>query len=303
MRFFVLLIVALLSACDRTPTVPPLLFSVSRNGGIEGYLLGTLHHGAKLSRTDLAAIERLLARSSSLHVERDMRDAEMSKQFGTLIGAPFGGKAWSHIVPSHEFVHVSSLADKAGIELSSYLPSQLHPIFLVDAAFRRCDPPSRNGGYSMDAELQKTAMQIRLPVSPIETADEAAAPLLELPFDGWRDYLERADRFIEPACEKAVAKYMTATLESYKRRDVEAVRDASLEMHRISGLDAVHTPMIFGRDAKLSANVVRAMRAHKGGASKVFVTIGAAHLAGSDGALQSLERAGYTVRLVDRLVE
>jgi uncharacterized protein YbaP (TraB family) len=299
LKRFVLLLALLFAACDQLPQVPPLVFSVWRDSGIVGYVMGTIHYGVKLDHIGNLRVAELISGSSSLHVERLHDDPRFFQDYEDLLATRMTGKTWSDLVPASDLAAITSLGAKAGVDPFAYTPSKAHPIFLVGAAMRRCDGKKAYGSYSMDAELQISARQSGKAVTSIESAASAAAPVLALPDTVWRDYLLKADAFTSgQLCSEPVASYVTKTIQAYRKGDIEEVRAASLEMQKTSEIDAVHTPMIFGRDSTLSSAVLASFRSANP-KSTVFVTVGAAHLAGAEGVVQSLTRAGYIVKRLE----
>jgi uncharacterized protein YbaP (TraB family) len=298
LKCFVLLVALLFAACNQLPQVPPLVFSVWRDGGVVGYVMGTIHYEVKLDHIGNSRVAELISGATSLHVERLHHDPRFFQEYQDLLATRMAGKTWSDLVPASDLTAITSLGAKAEVDPFAYTPSKVHPIFLVGAAMRRCDGKKAYGSYSMDAELQTSARQSGKVVNAIESAASAAAPVLALPDTVWRDYLVRGDAFISPSCSEPVAAYVAKTIQAYGKGDIEGVRTASIEMQKTSGLDAVHTPMIFGRDSTLSFTVLAAFRSADA-KSKVFVTVGAAHLAGPEGVVQSLNRAGYIVKRLE----
>jgi uncharacterized protein YbaP (TraB family) len=84
-------------------------------------------------------------------------------------------------------------------------------------------------------------------------------------------------------------------LRAFRAGDAEALRSATLAVQHETGLSDVHTPVVFGREPQLVARVVDGFENNPHG-KKSCTMVGAAHLAGNEGVLRGLKRAGFDVR-------
>ncbi|MEW6706950.1 MAG: TraB/GumN family protein [Pseudomonadota bacterium] len=288
----------MLVACDRTPEVRPLLYSVSYGKAFVGHVLGTIHYGASLAGHDAQAVNALVSKSRRLLVERDLRDRAFQASFEAAIARPFVRQSWAQVVGTNGLAAVANLGKRIGVDPLGASPAQMHPLLLAGMALRQCDPPDLKAGISMDADLQAQAAKAGVSVQALESAEEAAEAIAAVPPAAWAEYVIQADRFIGPSCTAPTADYIAATIHAYGSGDAAGVRVASLRMHQHSSLATVHTPMIYAREPRLATRIVSHFReAATQGGGPIFVTVGAAHLADQGGVLGQLRRAGFSVQL------
>lgn len=299
MRCLVLALACSLVACNRTPEAPPLVYSVTQGGHAVGYVYGTVHHGVAMPDADAAELERTVSQCTSLNVEIDAFDKDLPDHYARAIVKHLPAKSWLDVVPSTQFPVVVSLGKKAGVDAMALHPGEVHPIYLVGLAMRQCEKGRHPADVSMDKAIQQMAQRHGVAVVPMESATEAAAPFAGLDRAVWAAYLSQADRFIQPGCEEPADAHFNGTLEALRNGDADAVRRASLDIQRVSGLHAVHTPMVFGREAALVTRFIDRFKAATP-ERKVCAMLGAAHLAGSDGILHRLTLAGYQVHRTNR---
>lgn len=295
MRLLVSLIVVVLAGCSPAPEVSPIVYRVATGGHVTGYLIGTIHQGVGLSSRAMARIEAFLRDAEALAVERDFADAMFAPRFEKAIATSLTGRSWSDIAGTDGLAAVESLGRKAGATALDTTPAQFHPMLLVGAAMRQCDPAVLRSAVSMDGQIQDAARRTGKRIEALETPEEMAAPLAAMPTAIWRAYLTQADQFISPSCKEPVARHVEDSIAAYAKHDAAGVRTASLRMHQVSGLADVHGAAIFGREPGLSQRVVKQFASAR---RTVVVMIGAAHLAGPDGAIAQLRAAGLRVEPV-----
>ena len=294
---FLLLLCATLSfaGCQRAPEASPLLYSVSTPAGVNGYVMGTVHHGVRIPGDALESIKQLLAECGALTTEMDMLDKEAPARLARALGSHLGARHWVDIVPGKDLHVVASLGKKAGVDALAHSPSDLHPVALAGLALRQCDGGRLDDKVSMDADIQAAARTLGVPIVPLENAADVAEPLFKLDRKLWAPYLIQADNFIGPNCKEPSSTYLDKMLRAFRAGDAEALRSATLAVQHETGLSDVHTPVVFGREPQLVARVVDGFENNPHG-KKSCTMVGAAHLAGNEGVLRGLKRAGFDVR-------
>jgi uncharacterized protein YbaP (TraB family) len=295
-KFLLALCVApMFAGCQRAPEVAPLVYSVSTPSGVNGYVLATAHQGVRIPGEALVGVKALLAECGALNAEMDTLDKEAPARLARALGTHLGARHWIDIVPGQDLHVVASLGKKAGIDALAHSPSDLHPVALAGLALRQCDGGTLDDKVSMDAEIQAAARRLGVPIVPLENTSDVAEPLFKVERKRWAPYLIQADNFVGPSCRKPSAAYLDKVLRAFRAGDAEALREATLVVQAQTGLADVHTPMVFGREPQLVSRVVDGFANNPHG-KKACTMVGAAHLAGDDGVLRGLKRAGFEVR-------
>lgn len=259
-----------------------LLWRIEREGIAPSYLFGTLHSDDPRVLTLAPPVRQAFDRAKSFTMEV-VPDANALVLMAQRMFYQDG----------------RTLSGVAGDELYRRAHSALINEGLPDIGLERQKPwvvvmllsmPRPRGGVFLDMALQAQATEQKKPIYGLETMDEQLAV-----FDG----LAVADQvaLLKDTLDnhKAIRVQIEALTERYLARDLAGIGKLA-ETYRPADsrvYDTVMRRLLSDRNVKM----VERMRARLA-EGNAFIAVGAGHLAGRQGLLPLLERAGYRVHAV-----
>lgn len=281
--WLLLAVPAALWAAGGTAPAAGLLFELRHGEAPPSYLLGTMHSEDPRVLGVLEQVQPSLTGSRRLILEMvPDGPAMLAASLGMLLG---DGQTLAELLPAELYAEVKAAAAEAA------LPEQ---------AIRRLRPwavavmlalPEAGGGAFMDARLYHQALESGLPVSGLETPMEQLAV-----FDDMSPRLQQA--FLRDAVRNRaqVEVQYERMVNAYLSRDLEALRQfAETDSESLDP----EVARWFDRQVLQSRNrrmFERLLQEFDRG--QAFVAVGALHLAGEQGLLALLGRAGFSIRAV-----
>lgn len=259
-----------------------LLWKVTGKGAAPGYLFGTIHSGDPRV-TRLPAPVRKAFDASDVFLMEVVPDASLSEQMRRAM--VFGRNL------DLKQVVDGDLYDKVVAALAKYnIPEQMADRLKPWAAATTLSIPETARGVTLDQQLYDEAQRQGKSIFGIETAAEQIAVLNGMTLDDQLELLKGAVGTFDQRF-----KIYTALINDYVARDIDAI--FALD-HKYSGGDEalsreVEQRLFVERNRRIAKRIVPRFKA-----GKVFVAIGAGHLAGAQGVLSLLQRRGYTITRV-----
>ncbi len=279
-----LVILALLTACAPAPEpARPAFWSVEGPGGTRGWLLGTIHALPRRAAWRSPAIDRALGEADVLAVEiADLDDsAGMAKTFAALGQSP-GLPALSQRIDPALREALAQRLETAGMDEADFAGIETWSAALTLARAGQDAGASAHGIDRAVLALKGTRRVIELEGTKAQLGLFDALPETEQ-----RDLLnavlrEHDGRSQEEAgLAKAWRDGDFAVIEAASRRGMLA--DPELR-----------AALFTGRNRAWAARIDTELRAGR----RLFVAVGAAHMAGDDGLVALLEAQGFKVERV-----
>ncbi len=266
------------------PAEPPrgLLFAFERGHGLPSYLFGTIHADDPrvLDLPPPVAEAFASARRLVLEVTPDAATL-LEAAAGTML--PLGDDLEALVGVD---LYREVVAAAARRKLPTVLVDRLKPW----AVATLLSLPAMDQERVLDLTLYSRALARRLPVSGLESPAEQLAAFdalsrpqqVELLRDALRNEADLPNQYRE-----LIDAYLARDLATLVRLSAEAMGPGS-------GHDAFGQALIGERNQRMSERIDR-LAGDEGG---LFVAVGALHLPGDDGLVQSLRHRGFTVRLI-----
>ncbi|UFN49381.1 TraB/GumN family protein [Roseomonas sp. OT10] len=161
---------------------------------------------------------------------------------------------------------------------------------LASLAMQPCPAPPQRQPASPEAWLMGSAQALGIPVSALETVEEAFGALLALPDALWLAGLQAA--ILDPARQAAIEQ---ASQRAYEAGDLDVLRQltAAAVTPSPEGQAMFDAEVIVARNARIAPRLAERARA-----GKVVAVLGAAHLPGPDGVAERLRSDGFGVETV-----
>lgn len=280
-RVSVAVLVAVISFVGATAQV---LWRVTSDGtdGVRhtSYVLGTMHTAEPEMLDTLAGLAEALGRATVVYGEVDASDMALSPAAMACAIAPSDSTLQRLLSPAaldSVCRYVSSFGVD-GAETVAVL-GKLKPAMLD--AFLEVRRSGASTDMSPDIALQQRAKALGKEVRALETAEQQAHMLLDLPISEQLEVLMksvRAPEAAQAASDSLVAAYRCQDLEAIGRLLARGMREAYAER------------MVYARNRAWAAVLVPEMRRRS-----VLVAVGAGHLVGPEGLLAMLRSAGFDV--------
>lgn len=261
-----------------------LLWKISGNGLEQSsYLFGTIHITCDATLED--KVKKALDETTHLVLELDADDPSLQTKM--LAGMYMkDGKTLKDYTTEKEYAKIDSLF-KERMGFSVEMINNVKPI-LISAMFYpnflNCDTPQ-----SYEEELMKVAKSQNEEVEGLETVEEQLKIFDDIPYEEQvKDLIRSANNDLE--YDKKLFEKM---YEIYEAEDIDAMLDmmnddnyAAISNHQDEFLSSRNKKWIpkIGEFAKKEPT---------------FFGVGAGHLAGKEGVIQLLRKAGYTVEAVE----
>ena len=246
-----------------------------------GHLFGTVHLGPPfITRPPPQAL--LALRDSDVFASEVLMDAAAQARFTARARVPDGAAPpiSEAALGAGLFERYLALAARRGIPPS--LARRLTPW----AAYLSIGRPPIPPGASLDESVQQAAERMGVAVAGLQSVDALMDALEGLPAEDQIAVL--ADTICQ---QQAMGTYYRHLLEVYSSGVPEAVAAfgrAGREQDPL--MQRLEATMVIARNARFVERVLELLAR-----GRVFVAVGASHLAGPDGMLQRLRDAGFTV--------
>lgn len=264
------------------PLEKSLLWKITGNGiTAPSYLFGTIHMScdATLDKNVQAAMDV----TQQLYLEIDLDDISLQTALMQQMIMKDGQKM-SDLVSKEDFAAVDAfIQEKLGMPLEMF--NTIKPVFIsmmLMPQLMDCEV------QSVEQELVKLSTAQNEQVYGLETIDDQITALDAVP------YQEQMDELVQAAKSTNLddRKELEALFATYKSKDIEAM----LQQSRESG-----NPMTAKYETQLLTSRNRSWIPKISAVSKEkpsFFAVGAAHLAGEEGVIKLLRRAGFSVEAV-----
>jgi len=259
-----------------------LLWKISGNGlSKPSYLYGTIH--VTCDATLHSGVEKAMSETSQLYLEIDMDDPNMqSLMMGSMMMA--GGKKMSTLAKPEEVRLVDNYLKKnLGMPLA--MMDQVKPIFISMMFLTKLlDCPVQ----SVEQNLIKISAAQKEEVFGLETVSEQMAVLDAVPYEEQMTELVKSVQS-DLSNDK---KEINMLLDLYKNQDIEGMLKAARESENVT-TSKYENELLIRRNQNWISKIARAA-AEK----PTFFGVGAAHLAGENGVIKLLRKAGFRVEAV-----
>ncbi len=155
----------------------------------------------------------------------------------------------------------------------------IHP-FLLQATISQ-QGISADNALPLDVALWEFAKEKKINLYGLETSDEQIQSLLDIPLQTHFKML--SDSVKNSSKHRKRLQYL---IEKYQKADIKGLYKAAKK-----DLKSMRKELLYKRNKRLCNNTLSLLEQHK----TVFIAVGAAHLAGENGMLRLLKKAGYKV--------
>jgi uncharacterized protein YbaP (TraB family) len=259
------------------------------HGGV-AYLFGSVH----LCRADCfplpAPVVRAADGASVLALELDPEQPGVQESLLARAMYPPGQDMQQDLSPQSLAALKAALA-KAGIpaELVMKMRPWMAGMTLTLLGAMQMGYEAEHG---IDLWLLRRARERGKPVIELETVDEQIASLEALPREQQADLLLQA---VALAQEGSLGRYVDALVGAWRTGDPERVYELSRQgLDSEAAAERLLAGLVDRRNRVMASRIADAVARH----GKVFVVVGALHLAGRDSILERLRAAGFEVRQV-----
>jgi uncharacterized protein YbaP (TraB family) len=276
------LLLALAAAAQAQAFERGLLWEVSREGQVRGYVYGTIHLGDARVAAIRPGVADALVASEAVVTELAMEPENLRRAAAGLM-LPEGERLQALVGDEAYAVLLPRLAQR-GVDAG--FADRLKPF----AAMTMLLQPAGGGLPPLDLTLYVNGRQLGKRVAGLETVDEQLAVFdsLALPDQTrmLREVLEQPDR---------TEAYVETLVKAYLDEDLRAM-EKLMQDSALMGPDSERLQEQFNEAVVYQRNRVMADRIDaRLQKEKTFVAVGALHLAGPRGVLQLLEERGYEV--------
>ena len=273
------------------PLEKSLLWEISGPGiSKPSYLYGTIHiidgKDFYLPKGTMSAFDA----SKKVVFEIDMKDmTDMSKLMG-MMNKIFmkDGKTLKDLVTDDEYKMIGDHFQKMGMPI--FMLERMKPMFLTAFAYADMDPSGlKNGNMkSYEMEFMEMAQNTGKETSGLETIDFQINLFDEIPYEVQAkmlvDALRSADSEGDDEFKKMTKMYIDQDIQAMVKMIADEGSSVSgFEDKLVSGRNKNWIPLII-EDAKKS---------------QTFFAVGAGHLAGPEGVIHLLRKAGYEIKPVN----
>ncbi len=242
------------------------------------YLFGTIHVTCDATLSD--KVKEALDQTDQLVLEIDMDDPTMQGKMMQGM-AMKEGKTLKDLVSEEDFQTIDKLF-KEHLGMSVSLMQNVKPFFLLAAFYpKMIDCPMQ----SFELELMKVAQKQKEEIKGLETVEDQLQVFDDIPYDVQvKDLIKTAKDNL--AHEKETIKKM---LKIYKEENIEAMLDMMSE--ESSEVTSDYQNILLDNRNKNWIPRIGEYAKEK----PTFFGVGAGHLAGKNGVILLLRKAGYTV--------
>jgi uncharacterized protein len=287
----------IMAAAKATPNGSGLLWRIEKAGLVPSYLFGTVHLTDDRVNDLSPAVKEALKGASRLALEiADLSPESVGQamlQIGTL-GQYGGGQSIKAELPPSDYLGLQDLLAKRGMPRGA-LDGTKPWMLRLSLSMPACERMRQALGLKpLDMRLGEEAKARGVPVVGLETAELQLRTMASLSTFSQLALLVSDVRYgdrLEDGIETIVLGYL--------RRDISFVSPLSLYLHEKAGLprsavEEYQAAMLTRRNHGMRDAALPLLA--EGG---LFIAVGAAHLSGSDGLVELLRQAGYTVTAIE----
>ena len=264
-----------------------LLWEISGNGlSAPSYVFGTIHIiGANdyfLPNGTLTAIDQ----SKKVMFEIDMNEMNDMSNMMSLMGKAFmkDGLTLKDLLSADDYTLVQQHFQRMGLPLMFL--ERMKPMFLSALAYGDMDPNGLSSGSlkSYEMELMKLSQNKSLPVGGLESIEFQLGVFDEIP------YKDQAKMLIETIkAGNSDNDEFKIMVDMYKRQDIRSM--VQMIDSESSGMGKYEDILLSNRNKNWIPIMETNMKAQS-----TFFAVGAGHLAGKEGVLNLLKKAGYKLK-------
>ncbi len=275
-------------------TRAPFWCAVSENGG-KLYLLGTIHVGDLRTASVLSRLDETLAKCDALVVEVDVTSEKEQKDSAVMLTSEDemtydDGTTVKDHVPEELYLKMRSFLENRGMydELMdkknlSYWYWKIFISLIYETS------ALNDGVYIIDQLIAERANELGIPVEQMESSSEQNVILDDafdtIPEDTMLSAIEATLDYTDEMTE-VVSEYFFDAMDDWYERDEAALLESTKEKSEINEI------LLGDRNVNMADRAIEYIESGK----TVFIAVGVAHMLGDTGIVQSLRRAGYTVR-------
>jgi uncharacterized protein YbaP (TraB family) len=267
------------------PAAKPALWAVS-DADTTVYLFGTIHLLPENYRWRTAKFDQAVQGSQQLIVETIIDDKNPQKFMSAMSALAFspGLPPIDQRVPPDKRAALDEAIKKSGVPKPFYdqMETWAGAFTLLSAQFQSM---GLKGSEGVELVLRNAFIGAGKPVGELESNAEQLGFFDTLPEQAQRDFLQGTIE--EP---EAMSKDFDAMLAAWARGDVTAIGDTFNK--ELAGSPELESALIKRRNANWSRWIEQRMASP----GKVFIAVGAGHLAGKDSVIAILRKDGYKVR-------
>ena len=258
------------------------LWKITGNGlDAPSYLFGTIHITCDATLNE--GVKKALDETEQLVLELDMDDPKMQ---GKMMSNMYmkEGKTLKDFVTDKEFTLIDSLFIK-NLGMSVKMMQNVKPFFLSSSLYpKMIDCPMQ----SFELELVKIAQQQKEEIKGLETIESQLQIFDEIPYEEQISDLIRSAKDNLAYSKVAIKKL----LEAYDKQDINAMLEMTGE-DEDSPISKYQEKLLDERNKKWIPKIGEFAKE-----KPTFFGVGAGHLAGKNGVIFLLRKAGYTVTAV-----
>lgn len=286
--FFGVFLAAVTAQLTQQAAAQPLYLWEARQGDSVAYLFGSIHLCSDECYPLPADVTAALESSKALAVEIDPSDEKAAAAILQRGIYPEGDTVGRHLPPDVAGRYKRALVER-GVQES--VAGQMEPWFgtmVIEVVDAQRDGFVADKG--VDMHLLQRARATRKPVVELESADEQAATMDSFSAE---DELMMTQQTLDMAGTGKLAVYLRDLLATWRDGDAAGLYDRSLAVFpdAQSG-KRVMARLLEARNRVMARRIVSEVARH----GKLFVVIGAAHLAGPGSVQTLLETEGFRVR-------
>jgi uncharacterized protein YbaP (TraB family) len=286
MTFILLVFPFLLMAGESSVQGP--FFSV-RSGDALLYLMGTIHVGSEDMLPLDSEIEGALLASELLAVELKMQDKDVAAK-ATLLTLEYGmyekADGLKKALDFKTYNRVKKLCKQMGLEIK--MVGQMKPWLLATLIeLTRFGQSGYSGEYGIDAWLVDRAGEAALPVENIEEVEAHMQALGQLSPESQVFMLQQS---LDVTDEESL-ETIRGMVEGWKMGDLDVLDILINDSLGEEGSEEIYERLFTERNALMLESIL----AYLESGQTAFVAVGAGHLAGAEGLVQSLIDMGYEV--------
>jgi len=274
-----LLLLLCISLVNAQPLEKSLLWKISGNGLTSpSYLFGTIH--MTCDATLEQNVKDAMDHTQQLYLEIDMDDsslqASMMKQMMMS-----DGKKMSDLASKEDYAAVDSLV-KQNLGMPLEVFNTVKPVFISMMLMQKltdCPP------QSVEQELMAISQAQHEEIFGLETVDDQMNALNAVP------YQEQMDELVKSAKSdlKTDRKELDDLFATYKAKDIEGMLKESKESENVM-TSKYENELLTTRNHNWIPRIASIAKE-----KPTLFAVGAAHLAGDDGVIKLLRKAGFTV--------
>lgn len=253
------------------------------------YLFGTVHAGKKSFYPLPGPVEKAFAESKVLAVEADVTDAEsMSKGAGSMLLKP--PDTLAKRVPAPAYERFRRQLDRFGMPESQFV--QLKP-FLAAAmlAFAEWGRQGYHPQYGVDLYLITRAREAGKSVVELEGAEVQTALMASLTE---RQNVQAFEGMVAALESGLTRDQITGMVNAWQSGDANLLLEVARAYNdSVPGAADLEEKFIWSRHDAMAGKIEKWLL---NGRERVFVAVGALHLAGPRGLVEELRKRGYMVR-------